>query len=258
MKCIWVLILCLILDSGFAASVPKENQEAFVVLGQFKVVELTHLLNPEVPTWNGSCGFCLEIKKDYDQIFRVQQMKMHAGVGTHMDAPSHRIQGGFSIADIPLEKFIVPACVIDVSAKADADYEVSIEDLDEYEKKYGQIPPGCLVIAYTGWSRFWSDSDAYRNVDVNGQMHFPAFSAKAAEFLLTRDIAGIAIDTLSPDCLDLNFSVHKIILGGGKYIIENIANCSQIPASGTHVIALPLRVEAATESPIRIIGLIQN
>jgi len=39
-----------------------------------------------------------------------------------------------------------------------------------------------------GWSRFLSDPDAYRNVDESGQMHFPAFSEKAAEILLKRNI----------------------------------------------------------------------
>lgn len=229
-----------------------------MVLGRFKVVELTHLLSPRVPTWNGSCGFCLEIKKDYDRMFRVQQLKMHAGVGTHMDAPSHRIEGGCSIAEIPLEQLIVPACVIDVSKKADADYEISVEDVEGYEQEYGKIPSKALVIGYTGWSRFWLDSDAYRNVDSNGQMHFPAFSGKAAEFLLQRNIAGIAIDTLSPDCLDAKFSVHQVILGAGKYIIENIANCSAVPPRGSYVIALPLRAENATESPVRIVCLIEN
>ena len=229
-----------------------------MVLERFRVVELTHLLSPEVPTWNGSCGFCLEIKKDYDRMFRVQQMKMHAGVGTHMDAPSHRIEGGGSIADIALEELIVPACVIDVSKQADADYEISVEDIERYEEEYGKIPPRALVIGYTGWSRFWSDSDAYRNVDSKGRMHFPAFSGRAAQFLLEREIAGIAIDTLSPDCLDPEFSVHKAILGAGKYIIENIADCSKVPPRGSYVIALPLRAENATESPVRIVCLIEN
>ena len=58
-------------------------------------------------------------------------------------------------------------------------------------------------------------------------MHFPAFSAASAELLLKRNVAGIAIDTLSPDCLDPDFTVHTLILGAGKYIIENIADCSQ-------------------------------
>ncbi len=227
-----------------------------MLLEDFKLVELTHLLFPEAPTWNGSCGFCLEIKKDYDRIFRVQQIKMHAGVGTHMDAPSHCVPGGGSIADIPLKQLIVPACVVDVSSRVHGDYEVSLQDIEVYEKSHGKIPKNALVIAYTGWSRFWKDPEAYRNVDSSGQMHFPAFSSKAVELLLKRDIAGIAIDTLSPDCLDLTYPVHKLMLGSGKYIIENIADCKNMPPKGGYVIALPLYAKDATEAPTRMIGLI--
>ena len=249
MKCVLVIALALF-GSVFAAT-------GNMVLEQFKLVELTHLLTPKVPTWDGACGFSLEVKQDYG-LFRVHQMSMRAGVGTHMDAPSHRIPGGGSIADISLEQLIVPACVIDVSAKAAADYELSVEDIEQYEREYGAIPPGSLVIAHTGWGRYWNNPAAYRNMDGRRQMHFPAFSNRAAELLLKRDVAGIAIDTLSPDCLDNTFSVHKIILGAGKYIIENIANCSQMPPRGAYVIALPLRADAATESPIRVVGLIPN
>ena len=226
-----------------------------MILDHFKIEDLTQPLSPNVPTWNGSCGFCLEIKKDYDQMFRVHQIKMHAGIGTHMDAPSHRIQEGLSIADIPVEQLVAPICVIDVSRKAGANYEISVQDIEDHEREHGLISSNSLVIAFTGWSRFWMDANAYRNMDASGQMHFPAFSAKSAEFLLKRNIAGIAIDTLSPDCLDPDFTVHKLILGAGKYIIENIADCSQLPSRGSYAIALPLRMENGTESPIRIIAL---
>jgi kynurenine formamidase len=225
-------------------------------LENFKVIELTHTLSPNSPTWNGSCGFCLEIKKNYEHVFRVQQIKMHAGIGTHIDAPSHRFQGAPSISDIPLEQLIVPACVIDVSKKADKDYVISVEDVQEYEKTYGPIPPRCLVIGYTGWDRFFSDSKQYRNIDAEGQMHFPAFGAETTALLLERKISGIAIDTLSPDCLDPSFPVHQLILGAGQYIIENIANCAALPPRGASVIALPIKLQDATEAPARIIGLI--
>lgn len=228
--------------------------EQFMSLTSLKAIDLTQQLSSTVPTWNGSCGFCLETKKDYDQVFCVQQMKLHAGVGTHMDAPSHRFQGAPSIADIPLEQLIAPICLIDVS-DADADYEISVKDIHDFEKKHGTIEHNSLVIGFTGWHRFWQNSDAYRNLDADGQMHFPAFSAEAAELLLKRGVAGIAIDTLSPDCRDQEFPVHKLILGAGKYIIENIADCSHIPPKGSYAIALPLRAES-TESPIRIIALV--
>lgn len=222
---------------------------------KLKIIELTHLLTPSVPTWNGSCGFCLEVKKDYDRIFRVQQMKLHAGVGTHMDAPSHRFEGAPSIEKIPLEKLIVPAYRIDVSARADADYEVSRLDIEEFENEHGKIASDSLVILHTGWCRFWHDPDMYRGVDSKGRMHFPACSADAAELLLKRDVAGLAIDTLSPDCQNLEYPVHKIMLGAGKYIIENLADSLLLPPIGAYIIALPLRADEATEAPIRIVGL---
>jgi kynurenine formamidase len=110
-------------------------------------------------------------------------------------------------------------------------------------------------VGFTGWCRFWQDPSAYRNPDAHGQMHFPAFSEKSAELLLEREIAGIAIDTLSPDCLDQSFPVHRHILGAGKYIIENLADCSKVPAKGAYALALPIKAEDATEAPMRIVAL---
>lgn len=224
-------------------------------LSDYTAIDLTHPLSPNSPTWNGSCGFCLEIKKDYDRVFRVQQVKMHAGVGTHMDAPSHRFENGKSIADVPIDQCIAPLCILDVSKKADPDYRISCKDLEAYEKIHGPIPPKSLVIGFTGWSRHWTDPNVYRNPDQNGEMHFPAFSASCAEKLLERGIVGLGIDTLSPDCLDPDFAVHQIILGAGKYIIENVTDCSKIPPKGAFAIALPLRAENCTECPIRLIAL---
>ena len=221
----------------------------------YRMIDLTQPLSPDSPTWGGSCGFCLEIKKDYDKIFRVQQIKMHAGVGTHMDAPSHRFADGISIEAIQIENCIVQASVIDVSHKAHQDYEISLTDIEEYEQAYGPIVKTSLVIGFTGWSRFWTEPTRYRNQDDSGQMHFPAFSKQAAKYLLDKDVAGIAIDTLSPDCLNLDYPVHALFLGADKYIIENVGDCSKLPVAGSYVIALPLRACGCTECPIRMVGL---
>lgn len=171
---------------------------------------------------------------------------MDAGIGTHMDAPAHIVPGGLSIGEIPCEQLIAPAAIID------CDDELSLKEVREYESIYGPIPPHALVIAFTGWSRFWSDPIAYRN-----ELRFPTFSAEAAEFLLTeREIVGIAIDTLSPDRFDSTFPVHRLVLGAGKYIIENVGDCSSMPRQGGYVACLPLRCRGATESPIRMVGFL--
>ena len=220
------------------------------------MIDLTHTLNPRVATWSGDCGFKKKVIVDYPEACRVDWVEMNAGIGTHIDAPLHFIPGANSIADIALEELIAPICLIDVSAQAHADYYITHKDILCYENQYGKISPNSLVIGYTGWDQHWHDPQLFRNPDHHGQMHFPGFSKESAEFLLERKVVGIGMDSLSPDCLDLTFPVHHLLLGNGKYIIENLANCRSLPPTGGHMIALPMKIGEGTESPIRAVGFV--
>ena len=222
----------------------------------FKVVDLTHTLIPSIPTWDGSCGFQVHQISDLKDICTVQKFEMNAGIGTHMDSPGHFVKGGEDIASISLERLIVPLHVIDVSKKVDADYALSHNDVIEYESKVSRIKEGSLVAVYTGWSTYWHDVHAYRNCDKNGSMHFPKIDLTAAELLLKKDIVGIGIDTLSPDGGDLEFPVHHKVLGAGKYLVENLANLDNVPPCGAYALVMPLKIQGAVESPIRICGLV--
>ena len=97
----------------------------------YKIIDLTHTLSSNIPTWNGSCGFEHKITVDYDDCttdvkFRVQKLAMHAGIGTHMDAPAHCIKDGATIDKLSIQDFLSPLVVIDVSAKMHERYSVSI------------------------------------------------------------------------------------------------------------------------------------
>ena len=85
---------------------------------------------------------------------------------------------------------------------------------------------------------------------------FPSISKEAALLLLERNVAGIGIDTLSPDRPDSGFPVHEIMLSHGKSIIENVANAKAMPPMGGFSLAMPIKTEGGTEAPIRLIGLI--
>lgn len=219
-------------------------------------IDLTHVLTPDVPSWGGGCSFHHEITLDYDDCtsgteFRVQGIKMGAGVGTHIDAPLHCIRGAMDVASLPLHQLITPCVVIDVSSIANETYSVTPNDVRHFEMRYGKIKKNTFVIVRTGWDKFWSEPDNYRN-----NLQFPTISLNAAELLLERDIAGLGIDTLSPESDVDGFPVHRLILGKGKYIIENIANTSLIPPIGAHTLALPLKIQDGTESPIRLIAAV--
>lgn len=219
-----------------------------------KIIDLTHELSPSIPHWSGHCGFESHIVMDYDQYtipvkFRDNRLAMQAGIGTHMDSPAHCIRGGITIGEIPVEQLIAPCVVIDISKQAHEQYLLSAEDVKAFEKKHGKIAENTLVIVHTGWERFWSQPEKYRN-----NLAFPGVSAEAADLLLTRHIIGLGIDTLSPDNGDQDFPVHQLILGAGKYIIENVANAKQLPPVGARIIAAPLKMKNVTESPIRLIA----
>jgi kynurenine formamidase len=219
-------------------------------------IDLTHTITPTIPTWDGSCGFKLQILLDYNDCttevkFHVQRFEMVAGIGTHMDAPAHCIAGANTIDKLQLTSLCVPCVVIDVRTQADAYYTVSWQDLENFENRYGIIPAGSLVAINTGWDRFWHDADAYRN-----NHKFPSISPEVARWLVNRKIVGIAIDTLGVDRPEDGYPVHPILLGAGIYIIENATNLDKLPPVGAFTIALPIKVANSTEAPIRFVGII--
>ncbi len=222
----------------------------------YKTIDLTHSLHEGIPTWDGGCGFQHEISLDYKQCltdvkFRVQHVKMHGGIGTHMDAPAHCIPGSTPIDQLQLNDMIAPCFVIDVSEYAHEDYSLSVSDIEFFEKTYGIIEAGSFVVVRTGWEKFWNNPEKYRNNHI-----FPSISEQAAQFLLNRRIVGLGIDTLSPDRSEDGFPVHGLILGAGKYIIENVANSASLPPVGSFILALPIKIKDGTEAPVRLVALL--
>lgn len=224
----------------------------------FEIIDLTHTLHPKIcgNTGIGGCGFDHEIVKDYEDFkdfdpqFRVQKLNMHAGIGTHIDAPRHCFKDGLDVASIPLENLIAPAFVIDISKKAHETYSLSVQDILDFENEHGRISQGSIVLIYTGWDKYWDNPTKYLN-----NFLFPSVFSEAAELLIERDISGLGIDTITPDRHGDGFPVHKILLGNGKFIIENATNLNKLPATGSYCFALPIKSQDGAEAPIRMIGL---
>ncbi len=228
-----------------------ENAPKYITSKNIQVIDLTHTVTSEIPSWNGRCGFTAEIKCDYDECegeykFRVHQLKMHAGIGTHIDSPSHCIPGGKTVDEIPLQKLRAPCIKIDISAHAREDTQLTVNDITAFESKHGEIKPGVFALIYTGWSKHWNDPQKYRN-----NLVFPTISQEAAQYLLDKDIVGLGIDTLSPDKPETGFTTHNILLGADRYIVENVANADTLPSVGATIMVMPLKIKA-TESPVRL------
>lgn len=224
----------------------------------YEAIDLTHVLSSVSPSWDGDCGFRHELVLDYETCttpvkFRVQKINMDAGIGTHMDAPAHCIPGGKTIDELSLTDLIAPCVVIDISKQAHAAYQCSAADIQIFEQQYGTIPQGAFVIVRTGWDQFWHQPEQYRN-----NLQFPSISLSAACLLLDRNIAGLGIDTLSPDTESSGYPVHQAILGAEKYLVENVAHADKLPPIGSFSLVMPILSKNGTEAPIRLIGLVKK
>ena len=227
-----------------------------------KIIDLTQPLYEGMPYWPGTEPVSIKRLADYEQGYRMHKFTMWENIGTHIDSPSHfKVGKGKRTVDkIPLNELIVPVAVINVQdkVKANDDYLLSKEDVFSWEKKNGKIEKGTLVIMNTGWYKKFSTPVEYVNQDEEGVLHFPGFSVEAAKLLVKRDVAGIGIDTMSPDPgNDLNFPVHKVMLAANKYQIENMNNLDALPATGATVVIGVLPVRGGSQAQARIFALLK-
>jgi kynurenine formamidase len=204
------------------------------------VVDLTHAVNPDASR---------------------ASRKSPTDRATEIDAPAAYAKRLWTVDQIPPERLVAPLVVLDVrqQAKANPDYQVSVEDIANWEKENGEIPLGAVVIARTGWESRWYSASKYRNEDRAGVMHFPGYSSAAAEFLVDgRKALGLGIDTPSVDSgMSKNAAVRNFTLAHGVYHLENVANLGSLPAKGGVIIVAPEKLQARSTGPVRLLALLR-
>ena len=152
--------------------------------------------------------------------------------------------------------------VVDVSAQAaaDADYRASADDIRNWEAEHGIIAPGTAVLFRTGWAARWPDALSYLGDDEPGSadnLHFPGVAEDAMRLLVERDVGLVGIDTASVDYgPSTDFIVHQVGGAAGIPNLENVGDLSEVPAIGFLLIALPMKIEAGTGAPVRVVALI--
>ncbi len=183
--------------------------------------------------------------------------------GTHLDAPMHFSSDGLPTEKIPLDKLIAPAVVIDVTHKAaeNRNYLLTVADVRSFEKKYGRIEPGTILLLRTGWSRYWPDAKTYFGDDSPSDvsnLSFPSYGEDAARLLVEqRKVAILGLDTASTDFgTSVDFVVHRIAAENNVSNLENLTNLDELPPVGSLVFALPMKIRGGSGGPVRVIALV--
>jgi kynurenine formamidase len=254
----------LLLVCAAAAQVPARS----VDLANSRLVDLTYTFDENTIYWPTAEGF--KWKKDawgpapggYFYASASYGASEHGG--THLDSPLHFAESHPGTDQIPVTSLIAPAVVIDIAASCaqNPDYLLSSKDIAQWESAHTPIAKGSIVLIKTGWGKYWPDAKRYLGTDEHGaaavaKLHFPGISEEAATLLVSRKVAGVGIDTASVDYgQSKDFKTHRVLYSHDLYGLENVANIEQLPATGTLLIALPMKIKNGTGGPVRIVAVL--
>ncbi|KAI1785845.1 putative cyclase [Ganoderma leucocontextum] len=213
-------------------------------------VDLSHTLDPDVQIYPGDPVFtCCPVQTIPKDGNAVHSISMGTHTGTHVDAPSHFIEDGSPIDQLPLSTFIGHVVVVDLSHKSAKD-RIAWSDISAYEetiRRKAALDHGVFVFFHTGWSQYWK-SETYCD--------HPFLDVEVARRLLELGVKVIGVDTLSPDETRVDgstpdFAVHDVVLAAGVVIAENLTNLAVLQAGDWLVSLVPLKLGGLDGSPVR-------
>ena len=209
------------------------------------IVDLTHTITSDMPMYPGAEAPSFTATGTLTRTgFRETRLSLVSHTGTHMDAPAHMLQNGFSLDVLPISQFCGRAVVLDVSGFAPG----SIITADFLREQNGVLRSTDFVLFYTGWEKKWG-TPAFLDEA------FPVPDEEAARYLVSCGLKGVGTDAISVDALaDGTFPAHRVLLNGGLVIVENLCLKKLVGRTDIMFFALPLKYAGADGAPVRAIA----
>jgi kynurenine formamidase len=242
---------------------------AQVPAGFRNVVFLSHVNDPATtPGFPGDPAFRLTTAFTVPEDgYYLQYVKEGEHTGSHWGAPCHFHTNELCADQLDPSDLVRPAVVIDIRAKVrrNVDYQLTVADLNRWQARYGRMPRGAAVLAWTGCDRWWSAKQTGRSYYNCGTgkagLHQPGFSLAAVRWLIDHHILGrqgaLGIDTFGPDPgTDEEFRESSLVLHRHRLTLENLTGLGQLPRRGAWVVVGGPRNRNGSGSPATIFGLV--
>ncbi len=196
-------------------------------------------ISPDLPIWPGDPPLKLEqfSKIEDGADANVSKIKCCVHVGTHVDAPSHYIDGGVGVDSLPLEILIGRAYVVDMTEAENID----AESLDQ-----AGVPPRTRRLLFkTKNSTFWGSGREFHR-------DYVGVDRSGAEWLVSKGIQLVGIDYLGIGPFDQTKEPHQILLKAGLVILEGL-DLSQVGRGRYTLYCLPIKIIGSDGAPARAI-----
>jgi arylformamidase len=215
-----------------------------------KIYELTYHLNPEseqrrlklIPTRTLDTSYANEYA-----------MEIHTHIGTHIEGPFHCLVDGKKLDELPVDRFLGAAAVIDLTWKKGVDREITKDDLI---KAGGHIERDDIVLLKTGYDQNFSGAEL-QGEDYMARSLF--LSDDAVEWLIEKGIKNMGIDFWSieeyPIDPDVGEPKHVRLFEHDIPFIHSIVDLVKIDAERVFFIALPMYISGLDSSPVRAVAI---
>jgi arylformamidase len=155
----------------------------------------------------------------------VSKLCFGAHTGTHVDAPSHFIEGTRRVDDLDFNKLIGPCRVVEIDTSIDEIEANQMAELKGVER----------VLFKTRNSSFWNDPKTGFRED------FTSISPAAAQALVDAGAKLVGIDYLSIEKFgSTDFATHLTFLKNEVVILEGL-DLREVSAGDYELICLPLK-----------------
>ena len=239
---------------------PAYSQDTVEVnqAGEFmgiRVVDMTHSIQNGIPIFFDIFDGLETVATVEASGYYMNLLRMTEHTSTHMDAPAHFVEGRWTVDQIPLEHLYGVAAVMDARPYITGPNDtITVDELMEWEERTGiEIPEGGILFVYTGWSDYWgtyNSWDEYMDVTGGG---FPGFGVDAADYLISKGVIGVGIDTLSIDpAPSTTFDFHVKLLGTNAWAIENLYVPEELLDRVVFVVVAPMKIKAGSGAPTRV------
>jgi kynurenine formamidase len=182
--------------------------------------------------------------------FNVSKLDLGSHSGTHCDAPSHFLEDGLTLDQLPLERFVGLGIVVDATG-LDSRGVIGWERLEPHADALGL---GVMVLLHTGWDARRRDPSYFEHPFLDGD---------ACERLLGLGVRTIGIDAINLDEtpageLDrATFRCHAAIARAEGVIVENLTNLQALYGIRPPLVSvLPLHLPGADGAPARAVALV--
>ena len=206
-----------------------------------KYVDLTHTITPVIPVWAGFAPskFARTLNPKTGQPYEYKADSFEASaytlstdqLGTQLDPPAHWNPDYPAIDELPATFAVRPLVVVSIveQVKKDPGYQMTVADLEAWEKENGPIPEGSVVFIRSDWSKRWPDPK------LATEEKFPGVKLDALKFLHEqRHILFHGHEPLDTDTTP-DLEGEAWLLRNGYTQAEGVCNLDQVPETGALV-----------------------